>query len=228
MNDPHASGAGGSEAPLTTPANDADVAAAIAAERGELAAVLAGLPEPLWDAPTLCAGWRLCNVAAHLTMPFRYSIPQIAVELLKSRGNFHRMADRTARRDASAMTPAQLVAVLTASVGNPWTPPGGGLKGALSHDVIHGLDITVPLGIRRQVPEERLRIILPDLGTPERLEYFGVDLWGVQLRADDFDWTLGTGTPVHGAGQDLLLAICGRLLPPGHLTGVGSERFTAG
>lgn len=76
------------------------------------------------------------------------------------------MADRTARRDASAMTPAELVAVLTANVGNPWTPPGGGLKGALSHDVIHGLDITVPLGIRRQVPEERLRIILPDVARP--------------------------------------------------------------
>lgn len=211
-----------------TPVKDAELAAAIAAERSELAAVLAGLPDHLWEAATLCAGWRVRDVAAHITMPFRFSIPQIAVELLKSRGNFHRMADRTARRDASAMTPAELVAVLTANVGNPWTPPGGGLKGALSHDVIHGLDITVPLGIRRQVPEERLRIILPDLGTPERLEYFGVDLWGVQLRADDFDWTLGTGTPVHGSGQDLLLAICGRRLPPGRLTGAGSERFTAG
>ncbi len=173
MNDPHASGAGGSEAPLTTPANDADVAAAIAAERGELAAVLEGLPEPLWDAPTLCAGWRVCNVAAHLTMPFRYSIPKIAVELLKARGNFHRMADRTARRDASVMTPGELVEVLTANIHNPWKPPGGGLAGALSHDVIHGLDITVPLGIDRRIPQERLRIILPDLGTPKRLRYSG-------------------------------------------------------
>ena len=45
----------------------------IAAERAELAEMLAGLPAPRWDEPTLCAGWRVREVVAHITMPFRYS-----------------------------------------------------------------------------------------------------------------------------------------------------------
>ncbi len=140
-----------------------DVKAAVAAERHDLAAVIAALPAPMWDAPTLCAGWRVREVVAHMTMPFRYSTPKIAVELLKARGSFNRMADRAARRDAASLSAAELSAVLTASVHHPWKPPGGGLEGALSHDMIHGLDITVALGITRRVPEERLRIVLPDL-----------------------------------------------------------------
>src|SRR5674476_672617 len=38
-----------------------------------------------------------------------------------------------------------------------------GFEGALTHDVIHGLDVTVPLGIGRHVPEERLRIVIVSL-----------------------------------------------------------------
>lgn len=45
------------------------------------------------------------------------------------------------------------------------------------------------------------------------LKYFGTDLTGIQLRADDLDWSFGTGRPVTGSAQDLLLAVCGRKLP---------------
>ncbi|MGW2847173.1 maleylpyruvate isomerase N-terminal domain-containing protein, partial [Streptomyces sp. NPDC001274] len=37
----------------------ADVRAAIAAERRELAAVLDGLSAKQWEAPSLCGGWRV-------------------------------------------------------------------------------------------------------------------------------------------------------------------------
>jgi hypothetical protein len=40
------------------------------------------------------------------------------------------------------------------------------------------------------------------------------------------DWTLGSGAPLTGTAQDLLLAICGRQLPPGRLTGDPAARFT--
>jgi len=56
-----------------------------------------------------------------------------------------------------------------------------------------------------------------------------VDLDGVELRTDDIDWSLGSGTPVVGAAQDLALALVlsGRRLPRGLLHGQGSERFSA-
>jgi hypothetical protein len=99
------------------------------------------------------------------------------------------------------------------------------VRGALTHDVIHGLDITVPLGIDRHVPDGRLRIVLHGI-TPKRVKFFGVDLDGIQLRADDLDWTFGSGTPLSGTAQDLLLILSGRMLPAGHLRGQPSQQFT--
>src|SRR6266571_1421826 len=182
----------------------------IAAQRAELAEVLTGLPEPSWDEPTLCAGWRVREVVAHITMPFRFSGRRFALELAKSRGRFNEMADRVARRDAAAMSPRDLTAAVRSNVGHPWRPPGGGQAGALAHDLIHGLDITVPLGLGRPVPEDRLRLVLPDSLTGRAVRFFGVDLSGIELRARDIDWALGSGTPLTGAAQDLLLVLCGR------------------
>jgi uncharacterized protein (TIGR03083 family) len=203
----------------------ADITTLIAGERRELAAVLAGLPAEAWDAPTLCAGWRVREVVAHITMPFRYRPPRFAAEMIRSRGNFNRMADRCARRDAAA-PPGQLAAALRDNENNAWKPPGGGYPGALTHDVIHGLDITVALGLGRRVPPERLAIVLDGISAAKSVRFFGSDLGGVQLRADDLDWSFGSGEPVCGSAQDLALVVCGRKLPPGQLRGGPSARFT--
>jgi uncharacterized protein (TIGR03083 family) len=199
----------------------------IAAQRGELAAVLGELPAGRWDAPTLCAGWRVREVVAHITMPFRYSAPRFMVELARSRGKFDEMADRVARRDAASLSPGELAEAVRSNTGHPWKPPGGGLAGALAHDVIHGLDITVPLGLTFAVTEGRLRQVLPASLSERSVKYFGTGLSGIELRATDLDWTLGSGEPLTGAAQDLLLAICGRKLPPGRLHGTPAPRFTA-
>ena len=199
----------------------------IAAQRGELAAVLDALPASGWDELTLCAGWRVREVVAHVTMPFRYSGPRFVGELAKSRGRFNEMADRVARRDAARMSPAELAEAVRSNIGHPWRPPGGGFEGALAHDVIHGLDITVPLGLALTVPEERLRRVLPASADDKSVMFFGTDLAGIQFRACDLDWTLGAGTPLTGTAADLLLAVCGRKLPAGRLSGEAAARFSA-
>ena len=198
----------------------------IAAQRAELGETLAELPGPEWDEPTLCAGWRVREVVAHITMPFRLGRGRFALELAKSRGRFNEMADRVARHDAAAMSAAELAGAVSSNAGHPWKPPGGGYTGALAHDLIHGLDITVPLGLARPVPEERLRLVLPDSLTDRSVTFFGVDLDGIELRAEDMDWTLGSGAPLKGAASDLLLVLSGRTLPPGRLAGEPSARFT--
>jgi uncharacterized protein (TIGR03083 family) len=198
---------------------------AIAAERRDLADLFGGLPGETWDAPTLCAGWRVREVVAHMTMPFRLSLAGFAGGMIRARGNFDRMADRTARRDAAAMSPAELVTMMRDNAAHPWKPPGGGYSGALTHDVVHGLDVTVALGLDRRVPEERLRPVLDGLRASRARRYFGVELTGVELRADDLDWSLGSGTVLSGRAQDLLLVVCGRRLPAGLLRGEPSDRF---
>lgn len=202
-----------------------DITRLIAGERRDLAAILAGLPPESWDSPTLCAGWRVREVVAHITMPFRYRPPRFAAEMIRSRGSFSRMADRCARRDGTA-PPSQLAAALRDNEDHPWKPPGGGYQGALTHDVIHGLDITVALGLGRRVPPERLAIVLDGISAAKSVRFFGADLGGVELRADDLDWSFGSGEPVSGSAQDLALVVCGRKLPPGQLRGGPSARFT--
>ncbi|GII78453.1 hypothetical protein Sru01_34350 [Sphaerisporangium rufum] len=204
---------------------DARIREAVAAERREQAELLATLRPEQWDAPTLCEGWRVREVIAHTTMPYRTSVRRTLLDLVKARGNFNRMADRAARRDAARLPAERLIAALRDNAEHPWTPPGGGPAGALSHDVIHGLDITVGLGLDRLVPPERVVMVLAGL-RPRNVAFFGTDLTGVELRATDLDWSYGTGTPLHGLAQDLLLAICGRRLPPDRLKGDPAPRFT--
>jgi uncharacterized protein (TIGR03083 family) len=198
----------------------------IAAQRGELAAVLSGLPAGRWDEQTLCAGWRVREVVAHVTMPFRYSGRRLMLELAKSRGNVNEMSDRLARHDAARLSAGELADAVKSNINHPWKPPGGGFEGTLAHDMIHGLDITVPLGIVHPIPEDRLRLVLPKGTADKSVRFFGVDLDGIEFRASDIDWALGSGAPLTGAGQDLLLAICGRKLPPGRLQGDPATRFT--
>jgi uncharacterized protein (TIGR03083 family) len=115
----------------------------IAAERRDLADVLDGLTAQQWDAPSLCAGWSVRHVVAHLTMPLRYSQPRFLLELVKAGGRFQQMSDAAARRDA-LLPMAQLIGALRDNAEHPWKPPGGGYAGALTHDLIHSLDITGP------------------------------------------------------------------------------------
>ncbi|MFF2813401.1 maleylpyruvate isomerase family mycothiol-dependent enzyme [Streptomyces sp. NPDC058000] len=203
-----------------------DIRAAIAAERRELADLLDTLSPEQWDAPSLCAGWRVREVAAHMSLGFRYPFPKIAVELLKARGSLNRMTDRCARKDAAALPPPALAAALRDHAHHPWTPPVGGFAAALGHDVVHGLDIAVPLGLDRRVPEDRLRVLLAGI-TPRGLKFFGAALDGVALHADDLDWSYGTGTPLRGTAQDLLMVAFGRKLPAGRLRGAPRARFAA-
>ncbi|WP_274912862.1 maleylpyruvate isomerase family mycothiol-dependent enzyme [Streptomyces sp. WZ-12] len=202
-----------------------DIRAAIAAERRELAHLLDALAPEQWDALTLCTGWRVREVAAHMSMGFRYPFPRVVAEVVRARG-LHRMTDRLARKDAAALPPAALAAALRDHAHHPWTPPVGGFTAALGHDVLHGLDIAVPLGLDRRVPEDRLRVLLDGL-TPRGMKFFGVDLDGVALHADDLDWSYGTGDPLRGSAQDLLLVAFGRKLPPGRLRGAPRARFAA-
>jgi uncharacterized protein (TIGR03083 family) len=193
----------------TTSTDDTDLRAETFAERERLADLLTGLTHEQWDTPSLCAGWRVREVVAHTTMPFRIGAPRFLAGLAAHRFDFHRYADAAARRDAERMSDADLLAALRDNIRHPWHAPGGGQAGALSHDVIHGLDITEPLGLP-SAPPERIATVLAH-ARPRSLAYFGVDLTGVTLRATDADIVLGSGArTVELPAKDVLLTATGR------------------
>jgi uncharacterized protein (TIGR03083 family) len=206
---------------------DDDLMPIVAAHRRAFGEVLAGLSAADWDTPSLCAGWRVREVVAHMTMPFRYSTPWFLGQMVRSRGNFARMADRVARRDARAPITTLLDGWRT-NENHPWKPPGGGFKGALTHDVVHGMDITVPLGIEHPVSEQALRVVLDNATSPQNSKHFGLDLTGIRLEADDLDWAFGDGEPLRGSARSLLLVLMDRRLPAELLSGAGAARFTTG
>ena len=61
--------------------------------------------------------------------------------------------------------------------------------------------------------------MLESVSGPQALRHFGTDLSGIELRADDLDWSFGSGQLLAGAAQDLALVVCGRKLPAGLLRG---------
>ncbi|XRQ13821.1 maleylpyruvate isomerase family mycothiol-dependent enzyme [Actinomadura welshii] len=179
------------------------------AERERVAGLLGGLAPEQWDAPSLCDGWRVREVLAHMTMPFRIKGIGFMGGMVRAGFSFNRYADRDARSAARAMGEAELLDLLRRNVGHPWQPPGGGETGALSHDVIHGLDITEPLGLP-PAPVERIALILAST-KPRQLKYFGVDLGGRRLTATDSDASVGEGSAVvEMSSKDMLLVVTGR------------------
>lgn len=205
--------------------DQAEIRAAVVAERRSQVGLYGSLTEQQWKAPSLCAGWNVHELLAHTTMPFRYSLPRVMLEVVKARGNFDRMADRRARGDAAELTSEQLLASLRDNVEHPWAPPGGGPLGALSHDVIHGLDASAALGVDQHVSPERVLMVLAGMSA-KHIAAFGVDLAGIELRTTDAGWSYGSGEVVRGRAQDLLLVLCGRPVPADKLDGDAAPRLS--
>jgi uncharacterized protein (TIGR03083 family) len=199
----------------------ADVAATYLA----LADLLSAASPNVWDAPSLCEGWRTREVVAHVTMPVRYTEAEFMVALEAAGGDFTALSNTVAARDG-ALPRDSLLADLRSDALHQWQPPGGGPAGALAHGVIHSLDIVEAVPLPSRVPEAPLRVVLDHVVADGAPTLFGTDLAEVELRADDLNWSTGSGMLVTGPAQALALVACGRLLPPGRLGGRAAARFT--
>lgn len=191
--------------------DDEDRQPLVAAEFAELADLLAHIPAARWDTPSLCEGWRVREVVAHMTMAARYDQAAFMAELEQDGFDFGKLSNRIAARDGQ-LPPEQLVADLRSPTMARWTPPGGGYLGALNHVVIHGLDVTVALGEPRRPPDAVLRVALDDLTTGGVHNNFQTTI-NRTLVATDLDFSYGSGEVVRAPATHLALQLCGRRLP---------------
>jgi len=195
--------------------DDADLQPRVAAEYLALADALTPATDDDWDTPSLCEGWRIREVIAHLTMPSRYDQDAFMAELAQREFDFGRLSNDIAARDAELPT-AQLLADLRADVLLQWAPPEGGYHGALNHVVIHGLDVSVPLGLPHRPDDEAIRTVLDGLTAGGVHAHFGTTVEGRRLEASDLDWSFGSGEAFRAPAADIALALAGRRLPAGH------------
>ncbi|MBP2210072.1 maleylpyruvate isomerase family mycothiol-dependent enzyme [Rhodococcus ruber] len=178
-----------------------------------LADLLASVPAETWDAPSLCEKWQVRHVVAHATMPARLTPEQFGAEMAAAGGDFTVLSDTVAARDAF-LPVSEHLAHLRSPLLHAWQPPGGGAAGALSHAVIHSLDVTVALERPTVAPAEAVVAVLDQL-TAANGAVFGVDLTEVRLEADDADWSWGSGEVVRADSGRLVALLSGRTLPDG-------------
>jgi len=184
-----------------------------------LADLLASAPADDWDAASLCEGWQVRHVVAHVAMPVRLTPETFGAELAAAGGDFGRLSDTVAARDAT-LPAVEHLAALRSPLLHGWQPPGGGAAGALSHAVIHSLDITIALDRPAVAPRDAVTAVLDQLARADGA-IFGLDLTGVRLEAADTAWSWGSGNVVRADSGSLVALLGGRRLPDGRTLGRG-------
>lgn len=190
-----------------------DPHALIASTSDGLADLLESHPPPVWETPSLCADWQVRHVVAHVAMPVRLTPEQFGSEMAAAGGDFTVLSNRIATRDADLPIAEHLAALRDPGL-HAWQPPIGGVAGALSHAVIHSLDITLALDRPTTAPPEALSIVLDQLADSGGV-HFGIDQTGLHLCASDTDWETGSGKPIRASTPQLIALLSGRTLPDG-------------
>jgi uncharacterized protein (TIGR03083 family) len=119
------------------------------------------------------------------------------------------------------------VSEIVAAFDGPWHPgkisKRLGPVTAIRAVVIHHQDMRRALGILRVVPEERVRAALDVVLTPRGSTNLGScqRAAGLRLRADDIEWSRGSGPEVTGPAEAILMAVAGRPAALADLSGEG-------
>jgi len=89
--------------------DDADLQPLVAADFLALADLLDSATEEQWDTPSLCEGWRVREVIAHMTMAARYPEDAFMAELRRYDFDFGRLSNEIAAKDAGLPAGVPLV-----------------------------------------------------------------------------------------------------------------------
>lgn len=195
----------------------------IDAERSRLADLLEDLSDAEWRTPSLCRGWTVRDVAAHLTLAHMGLRPALGAAI-RAGGSFDRMIHDTALRQAR-LPVDEYPRRLRAMVGSRRTAPFVTELEPLTDVLCHGQDITRPLGRPYPMPIEAAAVSAQRIWTtafPFRAQR---RLAGFELVATDTSWRVGSGVRVEGPISALLLLVSGRPAALAELTGPGAERL---
>jgi uncharacterized protein (TIGR03083 family) len=182
----------------------------IDAQRADLADMLEGLSDEQWTTASLCEGWQVRDVAAHLTHS-HMNPARAAAAALKAGFRFDPMIRRLALEDRRS--PEQIVAALRGMVGSRRKIPMTSDRDPLTDALVHGQDIAVPLRIDRPMPTGAAVEVANHLWRMAFPMKPAVRLAGHRLVADDADFDVGDGREVRGPIRDIVMILAGRRQP---------------
>jgi uncharacterized protein (TIGR03083 family) len=124
------------------------------AERLSVADLLEDLTDDEWRRETLCTGWTMQEMAAHLTTSTRTGWRDVLTGAVKAGFDWNRMEDQKARALAAEFTRSELIEQIRATAGSPKRAPMAAPIDPLVDFLVHGQDIARPLGRVRVMPLE--------------------------------------------------------------------------
>lgn len=197
--------------------------AVISAERRAFADTLEALTPEQWATPSLCGGWTVKDVAAHMLVGPTASMPEFLVAMATSRFDFHR-ANLKLTASRAKGSPHELVALIREHADSRFTPPRQDWRAPLMDLFIHRLDCLVPLELPSDRPLAPWANILDFLVEPATQRFFGRRLAPeVTLVATDLSWSHGSGPQVAGTAEALGLALTLRAAGLERLSGPGVQ-----
>jgi uncharacterized protein (TIGR03083 family) len=200
--------------------DDAKTWAMIHSERKALAATLEGLTPGQWSLASLCAGWTVGFLAAHVLAGAEQTPGHFLGGMVSTGFRFSALMERDARsRDQlSAGQIADRLRQRTTTTNRPPAP----VLAMLGEVVVHGEDIRRPAGVAGRVADDTVDACL-QMYTTARFPVGGKKrIQGLRLVATDTGWSYGAGPEVSGPAMSLLLAMTGRRAGLDELTGDGA------
>ncbi|MFF2186266.1 maleylpyruvate isomerase family mycothiol-dependent enzyme [Streptomyces sp. NPDC058155] len=203
-----------------------DVWPMVHAERAALIDVLEHLDDERWEEPSLCAGWTVHDVAAHLVDTARTTRLGFLFGLARARFDFDLQNARGVERERGA-SPQETLERLRRVASRTSTPPAP-LDSRLVEEIVHGEDIRRPLGLSHSYPTEAVvRSLHLQARTPASFGGAKELVAHTRLRATDTGVSIGEGPEVSGPALSLLLAVSRRRVALDDLEGPGLTALAA-
>lgn len=183
----------------------------IHAERAALAATLAELDDGDWSHDTLCPGWTVLDVAAHVISTPQIGWRRLAQMTARNLGRgYNTMIFREVKRLGAEQTAGSVLSDFATYAASTHHVPTTTSVEPLIDALLHHQDIVRPLGRARTMnPEaavvaaDRVRLLAPLMGTGRLLR-------SVRMEATDITWSRGRGPTIRGPIQELLMIASGR------------------
>jgi uncharacterized protein (TIGR03083 family) len=197
-------------------------------QRLGLAGLLDDLSEHEWQQPSLCDGWTVRDVAAHLTLQQLGARAAIAM-MLRYRGDTDRAIRECACQRAAALSTGQIIAAIRGMTGSRRHNFGVTYRETLIDILVHAQDIAIPLGRRHPMPPEAAAAAVTRIWTMRWPPPFPPRRTMQQFRitATDTAWAAGHGPQIQAPISAILLLSAGRLAALPQLAGDGAAELTA-